>query len=106
MEALNDLKPGMLGPRYFAVHDDVEIGQGGAYRQIGHDGGPRVRAHLLFKDTLAGDTRTFVYFTNGSARNVWSRTLVDSTMARRRSRNPVARPRDEDLTEPSRHAQP
>ncbi|NBD10147.1 serine hydrolase [Corallococcus sp. Z5C101001] len=58
-----------------------ETGRSGAYRQMGHDGGTRVRARLLFKDTLAGDTWTFVYFTNGSARNVWSRTLVDSTMA-------------------------
>ncbi len=58
-----------------------EVGQSGDYRQVGHDGGTRVRARLLFKDTLAGDTWSFVYFTNGSARNVWSRTLVDSAMA-------------------------
>ncbi|MBJ6759124.1 class A beta-lactamase-related serine hydrolase [Myxococcaceae bacterium JPH2] len=58
-----------------------EMGQSGAYRQISHDGGTRVRARLLFKETLAGDVWTFVYFTNGSARNIWSRTLVDSTMA-------------------------
>ncbi|WP_408890495.1 serine hydrolase domain-containing protein [Myxococcus faecalis] len=58
-----------------------EFGQSGDYRQMSHDGGTRVRARLLFKDSLAGDTWTFVYFTNGSVRNVWSRTLVDSTMA-------------------------
>ncbi len=58
-----------------------EFGQSGDYRQMRHDGGTRVRARLLFKDSLAGDTWTFVYFTNGSVRNVWSRTLVDSTMA-------------------------
>ncbi|AKQ63569.1 Beta-lactamase class C and other penicillin binding protein [Myxococcus hansupus] len=58
-----------------------ELGQSGAYRQVSHDGGTRVRARVLFKDTLDGDTWTFVYFTNGSARNAWSRTLVDSTMA-------------------------
>ncbi|GAB3051009.1 hypothetical protein GCM10027214_11920 [Stenotrophomonas tumulicola] len=51
------------------------------YTQVGHDGGTRVRARLAYKGTLAGDTWIFVYFTNGSARNVWSSTLVDSVMA-------------------------
>lgn len=53
----------------------------GDYRMVGHDGGPRVRARIAFTDGLAGDTYSFVYLTNGSAKNVWSRTLVDSTMA-------------------------
>ncbi|MFY1829619.1 serine hydrolase domain-containing protein [Myxococcus fulvus] len=77
----------LLQPRKLSTGRDSgfasgwEVGLSGAYRQAGHDGGTRVRARLLFKDSLAGDTWTFVYFTSGSARNVWSRTLVDSIMA-------------------------
>ncbi|WP_244952520.1 serine hydrolase domain-containing protein [Xanthomonas maliensis] len=51
------------------------------YTEVGHDGGTRVRVRLAYRGTLAGDCWIFVYFTNGSARNVWSRVLVDSTMA-------------------------
>lgn len=58
-----------------------EYGESGAYRQVGHDGGTRVRVRILFKDSLDGEVYTFVYLTNGSARNVWSRVLVDSAMA-------------------------
>ncbi|MBU8898341.1 hypothetical protein KRR26_22270 [Corallococcus sp. M34] len=50
---------------------------------LGPSGVPaaRLATASIGKDTLAGDTWMFVYFTNGSAHNVWSRTLVDSTMA-------------------------
>jgi D-alanyl-D-alanine carboxypeptidase len=58
-----------------------EYGESGAYRQVGHDGGARVRVRMLFKDSLDGDCYTFIYLTNGSAKNVWSRTLIDSVMA-------------------------
>lgn len=51
------------------------------YTQVGHDGGTRVRVRLAYKDTLASGYWVFVYLTNGSARNVWSSTLVESTMA-------------------------
>ena len=51
------------------------------YTQVGHDGGTRVRARLAYKGSLASGYWVFVYFTNGSARNVWSSTLVESTMA-------------------------
>ncbi|MBH1803781.1 beta-lactamase family protein [Stenotrophomonas maltophilia] len=51
------------------------------YTQVGHDGGTRVRARLAYKGTLANGYWVFVYLTNGSARNVWSSTLVESTMA-------------------------
>lgn len=40
-----------------------------------------VRVRLLFGDSLARDTYAIVYFTNGSAANVWSRTLVYSVFA-------------------------
>ncbi|MCS4281071.1 serine hydrolase domain-containing protein [Stenotrophomonas rhizophila] len=58
-----------------------EFEESGDYRFVGHDGGTRVRARIAFTDGLAGDTYSFIYLTNGSAKNVWSRTLLDSTMA-------------------------
>lgn len=58
-----------------------EYGESGAYRQVGHDGGTRVRVRVLFDGTLDGDLYLIAYLTNGSARNVWSRTLVDSVVA-------------------------
>ncbi|PPU35977.1 hypothetical protein XspCFBP7912_07105 [Xanthomonas sp. CFBP 7912] len=58
-----------------------EVGASGAYRYVGHDGGARVRVRLLYADALDGDSYTIVYLTNGSARGVWSRVLVDSIMA-------------------------
>lgn len=64
-----------------------EYGESGAYHQVGHDGGTRVRVRLLFRDSpdadadADADVYVFAYLTNGSASNVWSRTLVDSAMA-------------------------
>lgn len=58
-----------------------EYGQSGAYRQVGHDGGAQVRVRLLYQDTLDGDNYIFIYLTNGSVKNVWSRVLIDSAMA-------------------------
>lgn len=58
-----------------------DYGESGGYRQVGHDGGTRVRVRVLFQDSLDGDVYTVVYLTNGSVRNVWSRVLVDSAMA-------------------------
>ncbi len=58
-----------------------EYGESDGYRQVGHDGGTRVRARIVFKDSLDADVFAFAYLTNGSARNVWSRVLVDSAMA-------------------------
>jgi CubicO group peptidase (beta-lactamase class C family) len=58
-----------------------EYGTSGAYRHVGHDGGTKVRVRILFKDSLDGDVYTFVYLTNGSIKNVWSRTLLGSAMA-------------------------
>lgn len=58
-----------------------EYGQSGAYRYVGHDGGTRVRARILFGDSPDADVYVIAYLTNGSASNVWSRTLVDSAMA-------------------------
>lgn len=57
-----------------------ESGGSGDYRNVGHDGGTVVRARIVFDDTLDHDVYTIVYLTNGSARNVWSRTLVDDMM--------------------------
>ncbi|TKR29831.1 beta-lactamase family protein [Luteimonas gilva] len=58
-----------------------EYGESGAYRQVGHDGGARDRIRILFKNSLEGDVYLFAYLTNGSARGVWTRTLLDSAMA-------------------------
>ena len=51
------------------------------YREVGHDGGTKVRARIAFQGSLQGDRYIFIYLTNGSAGNVWSRTLVGSAMA-------------------------
>lgn len=59
-----------------------DLGESGSYSEVGHDGGTHVRLRILFNGTLDGDVYTIAYLTNGSARNVWSGTLVDSVMAR------------------------
>ncbi|MYM73940.1 serine hydrolase [Duganella sp. FT134W] len=58
-----------------------EYGESGQYHHVGHDGGTRVRVRLVYKDTLDGDNYIFIYLTNGSVKNVWSRVLLDSAMA-------------------------
>ncbi|WP_051293594.1 serine hydrolase domain-containing protein [Pseudoduganella violaceinigra] len=58
-----------------------EFGRSGGYAFVGHDGGTKVRVRLLWPEQGDGDTYTIVYLTNGSASNVWSRTLVESLMA-------------------------
>ncbi|HEL4110416.1 TPA: beta-lactamase family protein [Stenotrophomonas maltophilia] len=67
------------GNNFFSTGWDTTRSDG--YTQVGHDGGTRVRARLAYKGTLASGYWVFVYLTNGSARNVWSSTLVESTMA-------------------------
>ncbi|MBB5876106.1 serine hydrolase domain-containing protein [Xanthomonas sp. 3498] len=67
------------GSNFFSTGWDTTRSDG--YTQVGHDGGTRVRARLAYKGSLRNGYWIFVYFTNGSARNVWSSTLVDSTMA-------------------------
>jgi CubicO group peptidase (beta-lactamase class C family) len=58
-----------------------EVGKSGGYAFAGHDGGTKVRVRLLWPERGDGDSFTIIYLTNGSARNVWSRTLVESLMA-------------------------
>ena len=60
---------------YFA--SGWEYGESGAWKEVGHDGGTKVRVRILFKEGLA-DYFIVVYLTNGSRDNVWSRTLLDS----------------------------
>ncbi len=67
------------GSNFFSTGWDTTRSDG--YTQVGHDGGTRVRARLAYKGTLANGYWVFVYLTNGSALNVWSSTLVESTMA-------------------------
>jgi D-alanyl-D-alanine carboxypeptidase len=74
------LQPEVNGRRdWFASGWDY--GESDGYRQVGHDGGTKVRVRIVFKDTLDSGVYIFVYLTNGSAKNVWSRTLVNSAMA-------------------------
>jgi D-alanyl-D-alanine carboxypeptidase len=60
----------------------LEWGERGAYREIGHEGGGKVRTRIIYPraatDSLAHDTTVIVYLVNGSSANVWSRKLVDS----------------------------
>lgn len=58
-----------------------EYGETGAYRYVGHDGGARNRVRIFIKNSPEDFVYTVIYLTNGSARNVWSRTLIDSAMA-------------------------
>ncbi|MDA5343790.1 serine hydrolase domain-containing protein [Stenotrophomonas maltophilia] len=67
------------GSNFFSTGWDTTRSDG--YTQVGHDGGTRVRVRLAYKGTLSSGYWVFVYLTNGSARNVWSSTLVESTMA-------------------------
>ncbi|WP_329764091.1 serine hydrolase domain-containing protein [Stenotrophomonas geniculata] len=67
------------GSNFFSTGWDTTRSDG--YTQVGHDGGTRVRARLAYKGTLASGYWVFVYLTNGSARNAWSSTLVESAMA-------------------------
>ncbi|WP_300759703.1 serine hydrolase domain-containing protein [Janthinobacterium sp.] len=58
-----------------------ETGEMGPYHEVGHDGGTKVRARIAYRGGLDRDRYTVIYLTNGSARNVWSRSLVNSVMA-------------------------
>lgn len=58
-----------------------EHGRSGSYLHVGHDGGARVRVRILYPGRLDRDVYVIAYLTTGSARNVWSRTLVESVMA-------------------------
>lgn len=59
-----------------------EQGRSGAYRLLGHDGGAQVRVRIVFDEAQQDGGWIIAYLTNGSAKNVWSRTLVDGVMAR------------------------
>ncbi|MFN7111346.1 MAG: serine hydrolase domain-containing protein [Brevundimonas sp.] len=54
-----------------------DYGESGGYREVGHDGGVKVRVRLLFRDDLS-DHYVIVYLTNGTRDNVWTRRLIDS----------------------------
>jgi CubicO group peptidase (beta-lactamase class C family) len=57
-----------------------EVDPHGNERRVGHDGGEVVRVMLVFTDSLARGTYTYIYLTNGSTTNVWTRTLIESLM--------------------------
>jgi D-alanyl-D-alanine carboxypeptidase len=54
-----------------------ESGTSRRWREVGHDGGTKVRVRILFGESL-DDYYVIAYLTNGSKDGVWSRTLVDS----------------------------
>lgn len=64
---------------WFAGGWELETSDG--RRQVGHDGGTQVRVRIVFDAPSGRDAWIIAYLTNGSARNVWSRTLVDGVMA-------------------------
>lgn len=55
-----------------------DYGEGGGYREVGHDGGVKVRVRLIFRDDDLSDRYVIVYLTNGTRDNVWTRRLIDS----------------------------
>lgn len=54
-----------------------EYGESGSWREVGHDGGAKLRVRILFRPD-SPDRWTIVYLTNGSRDDVWSRTLLES----------------------------
>lgn len=63
------------GAGFFAAGWDY--GEWGRWHEVGHDGGTKVRARILFDDNL-DDHYVIVYLTNGNKDGVWSHTLVRS----------------------------
>lgn len=54
-----------------------DYGEWGRWHEVGHDGGTKVRARILFDENL-DDHYVVVYLTNGNKDGVWSHTLVRS----------------------------
>jgi CubicO group peptidase (beta-lactamase class C family) len=50
------------------------------YKQVGHDGGNRVKLRHYFNEELQ-DNYTIAYMTNGNTQDVWTDILADSLMA-------------------------
>lgn len=55
-----------------------DYGESGQWREVGHDGGIKVRVRLIFRNGDPGSNAVIVYLTNGTRDNVWTRTLVES----------------------------
>lgn len=54
-----------------------DYGEWGRWHEVGHDGGTKVRARILFDENL-DEHYVVVYLTNGNKDGVWSHTLVRS----------------------------
>lgn len=52
-------------------------GESRPFREVGHDGGVKVRVRIVFRDDDMSDHYAIVYLTNGTRENVWTRTLLD-----------------------------
>ncbi len=55
-----------------------DYGEADGFREVGHDGGVRVRVRLLFRGDDLNDHHVIVYLTNGTRDGVWTRRLVES----------------------------
>lgn len=55
-----------------------DYGESEGYREVGHDGGVKVRVRLLFRNDDLSDHYVIVYLTNGTRDGVWTRRLVES----------------------------
>lgn len=64
------------GATGFFAHG-LDYSEWGRWLEVGHDGGTKVRARILFDDNL-DDHYVIVYLTNGNMDGVWSHTLVRS----------------------------
>lgn len=58
-----------------------DYGESGGYREVGHDGGVKVRVRLLFRGDDLSDHYVIVYLTNGTRDGVWTRRLIESIQA-------------------------
>ncbi len=70
------LNSGKEGRYAFGFEYKIEDG----FKQVGHDGGNRVKLRHYFSDDLQ-DSYTIAYMTNGSTQDVWTDILADSLMA-------------------------
>jgi D-alanyl-D-alanine carboxypeptidase len=55
-----------------------DYGDADGYREVGHDGGVKVRVRLLWRGDDLSDHYVIVYLTNGTRDEVWTRRLVES----------------------------
>ncbi|WP_292083450.1 MULTISPECIES: serine hydrolase [unclassified Brevundimonas] len=55
-----------------------DYGESEGFREVGHDGGVKVRVRLIFRGDDLNDHYVIIYLTNGTREGVWTRRLVES----------------------------